>query len=132
VRWRRNDLTASRTAFAKWLEHNPLEDDQPFGASGAQYQVSRYCDYLGTTPWPRGNALKDASARDGAVNAYRSYLELFAPVTPIERVLRSLDHFYVFLGLGPVVIDRAPRTTSSSHCDPRTAPRLLSVAEESR
>jgi hypothetical protein len=90
-------------AFARWLASNPLEGDQLFGASSARYQVARYCDYLGTNPWPRGNPLKDASARDGAVDAYRIYLGMFAPAETIEPVLANLDRFYVFLGLGPVV-----------------------------
>ena len=124
-------IAASRAAFAKWLVKNPLEDDR-FGAAGARYQVGRYCDYLETNPWPRGNPLKDPSARDGAVSAYRSYLELFAPATTIEPVLRSLDHFYVFLGLGPVVTGGARTTTSSARPDLLAVPRRLSVSEESR
>jgi hypothetical protein len=124
VRGRRNDtIAAPRAAFVTWLGHNPPEDDQRFGASGAQYQVERYCDYLETNPWPDGDPLKNPSARDGAVDAYRSYLEVFAPATPIERVLRSLDHFYVFLGLGPVVIGGALTTTSSPRVDLRAVPR---------
>jgi hypothetical protein len=102
-------IGASWAAFLEWLENNPLEGDRPFGASGARYQVARYCDYLDTNPWFRGDPLNDASARDGAVSAYRIYLETFAPAAPIERILRSLDHFYVFLGLGPVSPDRPSR-----------------------
>ena len=68
-----------------------------------RYQVARYCDYLGTNPWPFGDPLGDEGARDGAVNAYRDYLEIFnVPRATIDAILVSLDRFYVFLGLGPV------------------------------
>jgi len=39
----------------------------------------------------------------GAVDAYQAYPELFnTAAAPISAILRSLDRFYVFLGLGPV------------------------------
>lgn len=96
-------IGASRAAFEKWLALNPLADDRPFAVSGARYQVARYCDYLGANPWLRGDPLRDATARDGAVNAYRLYLDIFAPITGVTGILDNLDCFYVFLGLGPVV-----------------------------
>jgi hypothetical protein len=96
-------IGASLAAFDRWLAHNPLEGDRPFGPAGARYQVARYCDYLGANPWLHGNPLQDASARDAAVNAYQRYLDTFAPGAAIAGVLDSLDRFYVFLGLGPVV-----------------------------
>jgi hypothetical protein len=89
-------------AFAKWLASHPFDGDEPFGRTGARYQVARYCDFLETHPWRCGDPLKEPSARDEAVSAYRLYLEIFAKVQPTERTLGILDHFYVFLGLGPV------------------------------
>ena len=96
-------IASSRLAFAKWLANNPLPGDQPFAASGARYQVARYCDYLGDNPVPRGDPLRDASARDAAVSAYKAYLEVFAPRAEIAGILANLDLFYVCLGIGPVV-----------------------------
>jgi hypothetical protein len=94
-------IGASLAAFARWLPSNPLEGDEPFGKKGARYQVARYCDYLEANPWHGGDPLKEARARDEAVKAYRLYLEIFTQEGP-ERVPGNLDHFYVFLGLGPV------------------------------
>lgn len=90
-------------AFGKWLVNHPVAGDQPFGRSGARYQVARYCEYLGFNPWPRGNPLMDAAARDGAVSAYLLYLGMFAPAETIERAIINIDHFYAFLGMGPAL-----------------------------
>ena len=76
--------------------------DPTFSRSGVRYQVARYCEYLATNPWPLADPLGNVSARDGAVSAYRDYLDTFnAPGATIAAVLVSLDRFYVFLGLGP-------------------------------
>jgi hypothetical protein len=96
-------LGASRAAFEGWLARNPLEGDRPFAACGARYQVARYCDYLGANPWLRGDPLRDAGARDDAVDAYMRYLDVFPPAASVAGILDNLDHFYVFLGLGPAV-----------------------------
>ena len=80
-----------------------MAGDATFSGSSVRYQVARYCDYLGTNPWPFGDPLADRAARDGAVSAYRDYLDTFnVPGETIAAVLVSLDRFYVFLALGPV------------------------------
>jgi hypothetical protein len=99
----RTSIPASLSAFTKWLADHPVTGDSPFSGSSVRYQVARYCDYLGTTPWPFADPLGDEAARDGAVSAYRDYLDTFnVPGVTIAAVLVSLDRFYVFLGLGPV------------------------------
>jgi hypothetical protein len=105
-------IGASLAAFARWLPSNPLEGDEPFGTTGARYQVARYCDFLEANPWHGGDPLKEARARDEAVKAYRLYLEIFAQQGTIEQVVRNLDHFYVFLGLGPVTQRRESASAS--------------------
>lgn len=97
-------IPASLTAFTSWLAVHPVEGDSTFSGSSVRYQVARYCDYLGANPWPSSaDPLGDERARDGAVGAYRDYLEIFnVPSATIDAVLVSLDRFYVFLGLGPV------------------------------
>jgi hypothetical protein len=96
-------IPGARAAFTIWVAKHPLDGDRPFGPFSARYQVGRYCDYLGANPWAAGNPLQDVAARDGAVDAYRLYLGMFAPASTIEIVMTNLDHFYIFLGLGPVV-----------------------------
>ena len=104
----RANVGASLAAFVTWLARNPIDGDHPYGASSVRYQVSRYCDYLHTNPWPGGDPLRDARARDGAAGAYSVYLDTFnsSPAT-IDLVLASLDHFYVFLGLGRITLPRS-------------------------
>ena len=99
----RTSIPASLTAFSTWLAANPVVGDPTFSRSGVRYQVARYCEYLATNPWPLADPLGNVSARDGAVSAYRDYLETFnAADATIDAVLASIDRFYVFLGLGPV------------------------------
>jgi hypothetical protein len=103
----RTSLPDSASAFAKWLTQHPVAGDQPFGGLGVRYQVARYCEYLATNPWPGGDPLADEVARDGAVNAYRSYLDTFntGGTATIGAILVSLDRFYGFLGLGPARLE---------------------------
>lgn len=97
----RTPLNHSLSAFGKWLSSNPSVGDRSQGSLGVRYQVNRYCEYLQGNPWTSGDPLRDARARDGAVKAYKAYLELFnTPASVIAATLISLDHFYVFLGLG--------------------------------
>jgi hypothetical protein len=98
----RTSLPDAASAFAKWLTQHPVAGDQPFGGHGVRYQVARYCEYLATNPWPGGDPLADEVARDGAVNAYRIYLDTFnTGVSTTGAILASLDRFYSFLGLAP-------------------------------
>jgi hypothetical protein len=91
----------SLSAFTKWLRKNPVAGDRRYGGSSVQYQVARYCDYLDANPWYGGDPLGDSNARDGAVNAYAIYLEMFnTPPATIALIRTNLDHFYLFLGLG--------------------------------
>lgn len=105
----RTSIPASLSAFINWLAVNPVAGDSTFSVSSVRYHVARYCDYLGTNPWPGADPLTSEAARDGAVSAYRHYLDTFnAPGTTIDAVLVSLDRFYVFLGLGPVRVRSRP------------------------
>jgi len=89
-------------AFSDWLTRHPLPEDRPFGASSVRYHVARYCDYLEANPWPGGDPLRDPAARDGALEAYGTYLRTFqAPGDTIRLIGLSLTHFYLFLGLPP-------------------------------
>ena len=98
----RTSIPDTLSAFSRWLAGNPVAGDSIFSGSSVRYQVARYCDYLGTNPWPLADPLGDEVARDGAVSAYRHYLDTFnVPSATIDAVLVSLDRFYVFLGLGP-------------------------------
>jgi hypothetical protein len=99
----RTSIPASLAEFSSWLTLNPVAGDSAFSASSVRYQVARYCEYLVMNPWPLADPLRDQAARDGAVGAYRGYLDTFnVPGPTIDAILVSLDRFYVFLGLGPV------------------------------
>lgn len=91
----------SLSAFTKWLAKNPIDGDTVFTRLGVRYQVARYCEYLAANPWPGGDPLRDARQRDRVVDAYAAYLATFntSPAT-IGLVRKSLDRFYVFLGIG--------------------------------
>jgi hypothetical protein len=100
----RTSIPASLSAFSSWLVLHPVAGDSVFSRSSVRYQVARYCEYLVTTPWPLGDPLREPAARDGAVTAYRDYLDTFnVPGPTIDAILVSVDRFYVFLGLGPVI-----------------------------
>ena len=103
----RANVGASLASFVTWLAKHPIDGDHHYGGSSVRYQVSRYCDYLHTNPWPGGDPLRDTRARDGAANAYSVYLDTFnTPPATISLIMASLDHFYVFLGLGRVTTAR--------------------------
>ena len=90
----------SLSAFTKWLAQHPVDGDLLYGHLSVRYQVARYCEYLESNPWPGGDPLRDTRERDGAVNAYGTYLETFnTPAATISLIRTSLDYFYVFLGL---------------------------------
>src|SRR5437763_417133 len=99
----RTNIRDSLSEFSNWLVLNPVAGDSVFSASSVRYQVARYCEYLVINPWALADPLSDQAARDGAVRAYRGYLDTFdVPGPTIDAILVSLDRFYVFLGLGPV------------------------------
>ena len=99
----RTSIPGSLSAFASWLALHLVAGDSAFSQSSVRYQVARYCEYLVQNPWPLADPLRDHEARDGAVRAYREYLEAFnVPAATIAAILVSLDRFYGFLGLGPV------------------------------
>ncbi len=103
----RANVGESLSAFSSWLAKHPIDGDHHYGGSGVRYQVGRYCDYLHSNPWPGGDPLRDTIARDGAASAYSVYLDMFnTPPAMISLILTSLDHFYVFLGLGRIELPR--------------------------
>jgi hypothetical protein len=100
-----SNIPRTLTAFAAWLPLHPSGDRAPSDVS-VRHQVARYCNFLGTDVALGADPFMDLDARDRAVNAYRAYLDLFnTAAMPVSAVLKCLDRFYDFLGLGPV---RAP------------------------
>jgi hypothetical protein len=99
----RVSIPASLSAFGSWLLDHPVVGDPTYSGQSVRYHVARYCEYLHCNPWPGADPLGNKAARDGAVTAYRQYLDMFAtPAAANGGILLSLDRFYVFLGLGPV------------------------------
>jgi hypothetical protein len=97
---RRAGIADSLPAFAKWLAEHPVEGDCVYGSSSVRYQVARYYEYLDANPWPGGDPLHDPRQRNGAMNAYRIYLDTFnTPAATISQVQKNLDHLYAFLDL---------------------------------
>ena len=96
-------IPRSLTAFAAWLPLQRTVGADAHSDVSVRHQVARYCYFLCTQVSLGADPLADGVARDRAVDAYRSYLEVFnTPATPVSAILESLDRFYVFLGLGPV------------------------------
>jgi hypothetical protein len=88
-------------AFTKWLAAHPVAGDNVYSDSSVRYHVARYCEYLHSNPWPGDDPLRQGQARDRALDAYGVYLEMFGtPSETIALIRKSLDRFYVFLGLG--------------------------------
>jgi hypothetical protein len=100
----RISIPASLSAFGSWLLEHPVLGDPTYSGQSIRYHVARYCEYLHSNPWPGADPLASTAARDGAVGAYRQYLDMFDSAVAGGRgaVLLSLDRFYIFLGLGPV------------------------------
>jgi hypothetical protein len=97
------NIPRSLSAFAAWLPRQRTTGDDARSDVSVRHQVARYCDFLGTQVSLGADPLADGDARDRAVDAYRSYLEVFnTAATPVSASLESVDRFYVFLGLGPV------------------------------
>lgn len=117
----RISIPASLSAFANWLEDHPVVGDPTYSGQSVRYQVARYCEYLDSNPWPGADPLGDKAARDGAMSAYRHYLETFdVPAAAIRGILLNVDRFYVFLGLGPAML--APRREPRSLAARPTGP----------
>jgi len=107
----RTSIPASLSAFASWLVDHPVVGDPTYSGQSVRYQVARYCEYLHSNPWPGADPLSDEVARDGAVSAYRHYLDTFdaAPAAAIGGILLNIDRFYGFLGLGPARLDQGAK-----------------------
>jgi hypothetical protein len=111
------NLPKSLATFEKWLSTHPIDGDRLYSGFGIRYQVARFCEYLYANPWTPGDPLRDADARDGAVNAYRAYLQTFdTPAATIHSILASLDHFFLFLGLGTTRSEAAAEMAGAELC----------------
>jgi site-specific recombinase XerD len=108
--------------YLTWLETQPLSVNTRRTYSN---QVNLYADYLlGKAEELPGHPLLEASARDYAVRDYKLYLKLSRRAKPnsVNMAIAALDHFYRFLGLGNVKVNRERL--------PHLAPRSLEIDEQ--
>jgi len=109
--------------YQTWLNKQPLSDN-----TRRTYltQVRQYCLYLDQTVREYGNPLQDEHARDYAVRDYKAHLKTVRKRKPttVNIALAALDHFYRFLQMSPVRVQREDL--------PQQAPRALTEEEQKR
>jgi integrase/recombinase XerC len=84
----------------------------------------KFWDYLATRPTTGDDPLHDAFARDYAVRDFKRYLKTERKAKPasVNLALAAIDHFYQFLGLGRVRMQREDL--------PQKSPRALKPEEQ--
>jgi site-specific recombinase XerD len=100
-----NDLEQVLTAYESWLPKQPLAKKTQ---EAYRFHVRKFWDYLATRPTTGDDALHDAFARDYAVRDFKRYLKTERNAKPasVNLALAAIDHFYQFLGLGRVRVQR--------------------------
>lgn len=109
--------------YAAALEHAPLDADT---RRAYDSRVRSYLAWLDSAEITGPDPLTDAHGRDFAGRDYRSYLKTVArrATSTVNAHLTALDHFYGYLGLGAVTVQR--------DLLPRRAPRALDAREQKR
>jgi len=116
-----NDLEQVLTAYESWLLRQPLAKNTQ---DAYRFQVRQYGEYLATRPSQGDDPLRDRFARDYAVRDFKRYLKTERKVKPtsVNLALAAIDHFYQFLGLDRVRVQREDL--------PQKSPRALKPEEQ--
>jgi site-specific recombinase XerD len=116
-----DDLERMLTAYEEWLVRQPFAKNTQ---TAYRFHVRQYGAYLIRRPATGGAPLHESFARDYAVRDFKQYLKTERKAKPrsVNLALAALDHFYQFLGLDHVRIQREPL--------PQQAPRGLSSDEQ--
>jgi site-specific recombinase XerD len=116
-----NDLQQVLIAYESWLPKQPLAKKTQ---DAYRFYVRKFSDYLATRPATGDDPLHDPFARDYAVRDFKRYLKTERKAKPasVNLALAALDHFYQFLGLDRVRVQREDL--------PHTSPRALKPEEQ--
>jgi site-specific recombinase XerD len=109
-------------SYQAWLAHQPLARRT---RTTYQRRVSQFLAWSAARP-PQGDPYSDPNARDYAVRDFKGHLKSVRKAAPasVNLSLAAIDHFYLFVGLGPALVRREDL--------PGVAPRALSVDEQRR
>ncbi len=116
-----NDLEQVITAYEQWLLRQPLAKTTQ---EAYRFHVRQYGAYLATRSAEGDGPLHDPFVRDYAVRDFKRYLKMErkAKPTSINLMLAAIDHFYQFLGLDRVRVQREDL--------PKLSPRALKPEEQ--
>jgi site-specific recombinase XerD len=116
-----NDLEQVLTAYESWLRRQPFARNTQ---EAYRFHVRQYVEYLATGPATGDDPLHDPFARDYAVRDFKRYLKTERKAKPasVNLTLSAIDHFYQFLGLDRVKVQREDL--------PQKSPRALKPEEQ--
>lgn len=116
-----NDLEQVLTAYERWLLRQPLARNTQ---EAYRFHVRKFWEYLATRPSTGDDPLRHPFARDYAVRDYKRYLKTERKAKPasVNLALAAIDHFYRFLGLDRVRVQREDL--------PQKSPRALKPEEQ--
>lgn len=109
------------SAYESWLLRQPLAKDTQ---DAYRFYVRQYGEYLATRSATGDDPLRHSFARDYAVRDFKRYLKTERKAKPasVNLVLSAIDHFYQFLGLDRVRVQRENL--------PQQSPRALKPEEQ--
>lgn len=116
-----NDVDQVLTAYEHWLLRQPLAKNTQ---EAYRFHVRKFWEYLATRPATGDDPLRHPLARDYAVRDYKLYLKTERKAKPasVNLTLTAIDHFYQFLGLERVRVQREDL--------PQKSPRALKPEEQ--
>ena len=115
------DLEQILTAYESCLLRQPLVKNTQ---AAYRFHVHQYGEYRATRPSKGSDPLRDPFACDYAVRAFKRYLKAERKAKPasVNLTLAAIDHFYQFLGLDWVRVQREDL--------PQKSPRALKPEEQ--
>ena len=109
--------------YKAWLARQPLSEHTK---RAYRCRITRFLNFLSDGHGVYSGALADPKERDFAVRAYKTYLKQSSKMQPtsLNSALSAIDHFYLYLGVGPTKVKREDL--------PQLAPRALEPKEQER
>lgn len=108
--------------YVTWLASQPVAE---LTRRTYRRRVAAYLAWLEKHPGERyGDPMSDTFARDYAVRDYKHDLKTVGKAAPasVNGALAAIDHFYRYLGLGPVNVRREQL--------PSTSPQAIAIEEQ--
>ena len=109
------------SAYESWLLRQALAKNTQ---DAYRFHVRQYGEYLATRPATGDDPLRHSFARDYAARDFKRYLKTERKAKPasVNLALSAIDHFYQFLGLDRVRVQREDL--------PQQSPRALKPEEQ--